>query len=181
MSQITITGNLVKVTIHARRDSKFSRLYAIAVKEFNTWQRTPTARNLRYTSVSSIGRESAEYPSNPQKFFHTEVFRLEGLPAGETPAEDPSALQAPSQPRYWVGVAAGTGNYFEIEDPKDPARGDYPQFCAIIGPFRTRRGTAYMRDYGKGNPHLQTAGDADRLAKAENYSGYAWNPIRKGS
>lgn len=36
---------------------------------------------------------------------------------------------------------------------------------AVIGPFRTVRGAEFMRQYGEGNPHCQTVGDAERLAK----------------
>lgn len=178
MSQITFTGNTVKVTVHARRDSSFRRLYAVAVKEFMAWQRTTTARNLRYKAVRATGRESAPDPINPSMFYHTQVFVLEGLPADLSPAQVKPATAKKNQ--YWIGIHKETGNRFEIIDPETPARGGkYPEFCAVIGPFRTRRGAAYMRDFGTNNPHLQSADDADRLASEENYSGYAWNPISR--
>jgi hypothetical protein len=38
-------------------------------------------------------------------------------------------------------------------------------FFATIGPFRTKRGAIFMRDYGRSNPHCQTVQDAERLGK----------------
>jgi len=40
-------------------------------------------------------------------------------------------------------------------------------YCAVIGPFRTKRGATFMALYGSGNPHLQCVRDAERLAKNE--------------
>lgn len=38
-------------------------------------------------------------------------------------------------------------------------------YAAVIGPFRTLKGARYMEQYGRGNPHLQTVDDAERLAR----------------
>jgi hypothetical protein len=89
MSQTTIEGNTVKVTIHAKRYSKYRYLEGICNREFNIWQRTPTARALRYTSCLILGREEADDPSDPTKYFYTQVYRLEGLPAPETKEQEP--------------------------------------------------------------------------------------------
>jgi hypothetical protein len=40
-------------------------------------------------------------------------------------------------------------------------------YAAVIGPFQTKRGAAFMARYGANNPHLQTVGDAERFAKKE--------------
>jgi hypothetical protein len=34
-----------------------------------------------------------------------------------------------------------------------------------IGPFRTKRGAEFMRDYGEGNPHCRSTNEAEKLAK----------------
>lgn len=89
MSQITIEGNIVKVTLHANKASKFRYLEGISNREFNAWQRTPTARALRYTSCLILGRETADDPSDSTKYFYTQVYRLEGLPETKEPAPSP--------------------------------------------------------------------------------------------
>lgn len=35
----------------------------------------------------------------------------------------------------------------------------------VIGPFQTLRAAEFMAEHGKGNPHLQTVADAERIAK----------------
>jgi hypothetical protein len=45
-----------------------------------------------------------------------------------------------------------------------PTAASHPQYSGAVGPFRTKRGAEFMRDHGLNNPHLQTAGDADRIA-----------------
>ena len=42
----------------------------------------------------------------------------------------------------------------------------------VIGPFRTKRGAEFMRDYCENNPHCQDVADAERLAKI-----HAGNPM----
>jgi hypothetical protein len=43
-------------------------------------------------------------------------------------------------------------------------------YSAVIGPFRTKKAAEIMRDFGAGNPHMQTVADAERIAK-ENHIG----------
>ena len=43
------------------------------------------------------------------------------------------------------------------------------QYNAVVGPFRTRRGARFMRDYGQGNPHCRCVRDAERLGKMHAY------------
>ena len=40
------------------------------------------------------------------------------------------------------------------------------RFTAVIGPFKSRVGASYYARYGKDNPHIRTADDAERLARA---------------
>lgn len=40
------------------------------------------------------------------------------------------------------------------------------RYAAVIGPFRTLRGAAFMRDHGQGNPHCQTVADAEKISRA---------------
>ncbi len=39
------------------------------------------------------------------------------------------------------------------------------KYLAVIGPFKTKRGAEFCRDYGRDNPHCQCVNDAERLAK----------------
>ncbi len=41
-------------------------------------------------------------------------------------------------------------------------------FTAVIGPFRTKVGASYFARYGRGNPHIRSADDAERLARADS-------------
>jgi len=41
------------------------------------------------------------------------------------------------------------------------------RFTAVIGPFRSKVGASYFARYGQGNPHIYTAEDAERLARAD--------------
>lgn len=40
-------------------------------------------------------------------------------------------------------------------------------FAAVIGPFESKVGASYFARYGRNNPHIRTAGDADRLARED--------------
>lgn len=46
--------------------------------------------------------------------------------------------------------------------PTDISHGAF--FSYAIGPFRTRCGAEYMRDYGQNNPHCATVAQAEKLA-----------------
>jgi hypothetical protein len=65
--------------------------------------------------------------------------------------------------RYYVGVCETKRTAFRSET--EPTHETHPQFNAVIGPFRTKRGAEFMRDHGGGNPHCQTVRDAERIAK----------------
>jgi hypothetical protein len=65
--------------------------------------------------------------------------------------------------RYYVGVCESKRTAFR--SATEPTPETHPQFNAVIGPFRTKRGAEFMRDHGANNPHCQTVADAERIAK----------------
>jgi hypothetical protein len=40
-------------------------------------------------------------------------------------------------------------------------------YKAVIGPFKSRVGAGYFARYGRNNPNIRTAADAERLARAD--------------
>ena len=40
-------------------------------------------------------------------------------------------------------------------------------YTAVIGPFKTKVGAGYFARYGRNNPNIRTAADAERLARAD--------------
>ena len=65
--------------------------------------------------------------------------------------------------QWHVGLMEGKREIFPcIGEPTRASHGHL--YLASIGPFRTKRGAIYMRDFGQGNPHCQTVADAERLA-----------------
>lgn len=71
-----------------------------------------------------------------------------------------------TQPRkkWFVGIKPG-GSRVMFADDHTPTPERYPDIVAVIGPHQTKRGAILMRDIGAGNPHLQTAADADHMAR----------------
>lgn len=66
--------------------------------------------------------------------------------------------------RYYVGWNGNESEVFlSAEEPTEATHGD--KYAGVIGPFRTKDGADYMAKYGRGNPHVQTVSDAERLAK----------------
>ena len=39
------------------------------------------------------------------------------------------------------------------------------RYGAVIGPFRTKRGAAFMAAHGANNPHVHNVADAERIAR----------------
>jgi hypothetical protein len=54
-----------------------------------------------------------------------------------------------------------------FKSQEEPTANKFPQYLAVIGPFKTMRGAKFMRDYGRSNPHVQNVYDAERLAKSK--------------
>lgn len=66
--------------------------------------------------------------------------------------------------RIYVGHTQGTLQVFKSEN--EPTRESHGAlYAAVIGPFRTMRGARFMAEHGRGNPHVQTVSDAERIAK----------------
>jgi len=72
---------------------------------------------------------------------------------GQTPAQDQTIL-TPFQTHA---------------HPTQASHGNLYTWC--IGPFSTRRGAFFYKDCGLRNPHINTAHDADRIARLEHNKG----------
>lgn len=67
---------------------------------------------------------------------------------------------------YYLGKRNGTLTLFHC--PRPPTKESHGHlYAAVIGPFQSRVGAHYFARYGQNNPHLRTAGDAERLARAD--------------
>lgn len=74
------------------------------------------------------------------------------------------AKKNPSRSKIYVGVK--NGKYVVFKSVYQPTRKSHgSKFSYVIGPFNTIRAAEYMAKYGRGNPHLQTVADAERLSK----------------
>lgn len=67
--------------------------------------------------------------------------------------------------RLYVGINK-SGHWKVFRSKEEPTHSSHGHiYGAVIGPFRTKAGAEFMAKYGKGNPHLQTVADAERIAK----------------
>lgn len=67
---------------------------------------------------------------------------------------------------YYLGKHCGELTLFH--SPRTPTRESHGHlYAAVIGPFRSRLGAHYFARYGRSNPQLRTAADAERLARAD--------------
>ena len=73
--------------------------------------------------------------------------------------------------KHYVGVSGSPGDRQRevFTSSHTPTQRSHSEYRYVIGPFRSSRGAHFMAEYGGGNPHLQTAGDAERLAKKHGY------------
>lgn len=92
LHEITRENNIVKVTLHARRDSKFSSLDNTANKHFNEWQKY-NYKELGYKSSTITGSERADH--NAVMFFYTVTYKLNGM--AEDQPTDPTPTYAELQ------------------------------------------------------------------------------------
>ena len=68
--------------------------------------------------------------------------------------------------RYYVGAKVENGKFEVFRSASTPTRTSHgSRFSVVIGPFRTKAGADVMAKYGRGNPHLQTVTEAERMAK----------------
>ncbi len=60
------------------------------------------------------------------------------------------------------------GDLILFRSPHTPTKESHGhRFVAVIGPFRSKVGASYFARYGRDNPHIRTAEDAERLARAD--------------
>jgi hypothetical protein len=58
------------------------------------------------------------------------------------------------------------GDFVRFQSPTVPTRESHgDRFTVVIGPFQSKVGAAFFARYGANNPHIRTAGDAERLAR----------------
>lgn len=67
--------------------------------------------------------------------------------------------------KYFVGIRPGGTRSVFFMAVVEPTREQCPQYIAVIGPFRTKRGAQFMAEQGANNPHVQNVADAERIAK----------------
>jgi len=67
--------------------------------------------------------------------------------------------------KLFVGVTtSGKREVFRSsQTPTKESHGN--KYVYVIGPFRTKAGAVAMAVYGKGNPHIQSVADAERIAR----------------
>ncbi len=67
--------------------------------------------------------------------------------------------------KLYVGLIAGQKSVI-FRSKKTPTRDTHgDKYNAVIGPFRTKPGAVFMRDFGPGNPHCRWVADAEKLAR----------------
>ena len=59
------------------------------------------------------------------------------------------------------------GGLVQFRSPTIPTKESHGHlYTAVIGPFKSKVGASYFARYGRNNPHIRTADDAERLARA---------------
>lgn len=67
---------------------------------------------------------------------------------------------------YYLGKHRGELTLFH--SPRTPTKGSHGHlYEAVIGPFLSRIGAHYFARYGWNDPHIRTAADVERLARAD--------------
>ena len=60
------------------------------------------------------------------------------------------------------------GDLAQFRSPTIPTKESYGHlYTAVIGPFKSKVGASYFARYGRNNPQIRTADDAERLACAD--------------
>jgi hypothetical protein len=66
---------------------------------------------------------------------------------------------------YYLGKRP-EGDWVLFSSPRTPTRETHGHlYTCAQGPFRTRLAARWFNRYGRGNPHVQTVADAERLAR----------------
>ena len=65
----------------------------------------------------------------------------------------------------YVGFRTGSHDkvFRSAETPTEESHGQ--EYLAVMGPFRTVAAAEFTAKHGRGNPHIQTVGDAERIVK----------------
>lgn len=66
--------------------------------------------------------------------------------------------------KYYVGFRADKVERTVFKATETPTRAAFPQYGAVVGPFRTKR-AAILCAVTHPNPHIQHVRDAERIAK----------------
>ena len=68
---------------------------------------------------------------------------------------------------YYLGRRA-QGDLILFHSPHVPTKESHgARFLAVIGPFKSKVGASYYARYGRDDPRIRTAEDAERLARAD--------------
>ena len=60
------------------------------------------------------------------------------------------------------------GDLVQFRSPTIPTKESHGHlYTAVIGPFKSKVGASYFARYGRNNPHIRTADDVERLARAD--------------
>jgi hypothetical protein len=71
-----------------------------------------------------------------------------------------------SRKRFYLGLRAETPLREVFASANEPTELSHGQrYNAVVGPFNTKRGAEFMRDYGFANPHCRNVAEAERLAR----------------
>ena len=71
--------------------------------------------------------------------------------------------------KNYVGSRRSDSKYVFFRSESVPTEASHGKiYRYVIGPFRTVRGARFMAEYGKGNPHVQTVGECERIAALES-------------
>lgn len=81
----------------------------------------------------------------------------------------------PNRARFYVGYNYPLREVFK--SVYDPTEKMFPQYKAVVGPFRTKRSAMFMRDCGYNNPHCQTVSQAEKLSKTHQHFDGVWVKI----
>jgi hypothetical protein len=68
--------------------------------------------------------------------------------------------------KFYVGIlVASIGREMFQAEATPTTESHGTKYAAVIGPFKTKRGAAYMKQFGQSNPHCQTVSQAEALGK----------------
>lgn len=122
---------------------------------------------LIYSALENLALKS--FPSSPEQKEVIKVLNEYRKPKNRMKKYENSKRRKNIRPKrkqskIYVGVKTG-GKREVFRSTVTPTRETHGrEYDYAIGPFRTKEGAAAMAVYGRGNPHIQTVSDAERLA-----------------